>query len=86
MKLGPGVSDQQTVGTNLVLTLVSEGKTLNHCFLLGMGRKTVDPGCCVPLIKRTCVLIEKRRGSSRCSWFNWLHIAPQHLVNHYTLL
>ncbi len=31
-------------------------------------------------------LIEKRRGLPRCSWFDWLHTAPQHLVNHYKVL
>ena len=28
---------------------------------------------------------EKRRGLRRCSLFDWQHIAPQHLVNHYIM-
>ena len=51
-----------------------------------MGRKAVGPVCCVMHVKEPSALIEKRRGSPRCSWFDWQHIAPQHLVNHYMVL
>ena len=51
-----------------------------------MGRKAVGPVCCVTHVKEPSALIEKRRGSPRCSWFDWQHIAPQHLVNHYMVL
>ena len=66
---------------SLVVTLVSWSKTLNHCktinhcFVLRMGRKAVGPMCCVKHIKEPSALIEKRRGSPRCSWL-WLLYAP----------
>ncbi len=70
-----------------VLTLVSLSKTLNHyCFVLRMGRKAVGPVCCVTHVKEPSALIEKSRGPPQCSRFDWLHIAPQHLVNHYMVL
>ncbi len=69
------------------VTLVSLSNTLNHdCFVLRMGRKAVGPVCCVTRVKESSALIEKRRGSPWCSWFDWLHIAPQHLVNLYMVL
>ncbi len=51
-----------------------------------MGRKAVAPVCCVTHEKEPSALIEKRRGLPRCSWFDWQHNAPQHLVNHYKVL
>ena len=48
-----------------------------------MGRKAVGPMCCVTHVKEPSALVENRWGSLRCSWFDWQHIAPQHLVNHY---
>ena len=57
------------------VTLVSLSKTLNHCLVLRMGRKAVGPMCCVTLVKEPSALIEKRRGSLRCSWL-WLLYAP----------
>ncbi len=70
-----------------VVTLVSLSKTLNHYyFVLRMGRKAVGLVCCVTHVKEPSSLIEKRRGPPRCSWFDWQHIAPQHLVNHYMVL
>ena len=82
-----GVSDQQSVGSNPpAVTLVSLSKTLNHCFVLRMGHKAIDPMCCVIRhVKGPSALIEKRRGSARCSWL-WLLYAPQHLVNPYKVL
>ena len=43
---------------------------------------------CVVLthVKEPSAPIVKRRGSSRCSWLDWQHIAPQHLVNSYMML
>ena len=71
-----GVSDQQNMGLNpSVVTLVSLSKTLNHCCILRMGRKTVGPMCCVTHVKEHSALIAKRRGSPRCSWL-WLLYAP----------
>ena len=55
------------------VTLVSLSKTLNHCFVLRMGRKAVGPMCCVTHVKEPSALIEKRRGSPRCSWLWLLH-------------
>ncbi len=46
----------------------------------------IGPVYCVMHVKEPSALIEKRRGSPQCSWFDWLHIAPQHLVNHYMVL
>ncbi len=51
-----------------------------------MGRKAVGPVCCVTHVKEPSALIVKRRSPPRCSWFVWLHIAPQHLVNHYMVV
>ncbi len=69
------------------MTLVSLSKTLNHdFFVLRMGRKAIGPVCCVMHEKEPSALIEKRRDPPRCSWFDWLHIAPQHLVKHYMVL
>ena len=64
-----------------VVTLVSLSKTLyvNSC-VLQMGRKAVGPVFCVLQLKETSVLMEKRRGSPQCFWFDWLHIVPQYLV------
>ena len=64
---------------------VSLSKTLNHCFVLRMGRKAVGSMCCVTHVKEPSALIEKRRGSPRCSWL-WLLNAPEHLVNPYKVL
>ena len=50
-----------------------------------MGSKTIGQLCCVMHIKESGALIEKRRASSLSSLFNWMHIAPQHPVNHYIL-
>ena len=58
------------------VTLVSLTKTFNHCFLLRMGCKAVGPMCSVNALKEPSTLIEKGRGSSRCSWLDWQHIAP----------
>ena len=55
-------------------TLVSLSKTLDHCFVLWMGRNAIGPMCCVTHVKEPSALIEKRRGSPWCSWFDWLHI------------
>ena len=67
-----GVSDQQSVGTNpQVVTLVSLSETL-------LGRKAVCPMCCVTHLEEPSALIEKRRGSPRCLWLDWQHIAPCH--------
>ena len=55
----------------LVTSPVTLSKTLNHCFVLWMGRKAVGPMI--------------RRGSPRCSWL-WLLNAPWHDVNPYTVL
>ena len=52
------------------VTLVSLSKTLNHCFVLQMGRKAVGPMCCVTHVKEPSALIEKKRG-----------FAPLFLVN-----
>ena len=46
-----------------------------------MGRKAVCPVCCVTYLKEPSALIKMRRGSPQCSWFDWQHIAQQHLVN-----
>ena len=62
------------------VTLVSLSKTFNHCFVLRMEHKAVGPMCCVTHVKEPSALIEKRRGSPRCSWL-WLLNAPYHLVN-----
>ena len=51
-----------------------------------MGLKSVGSVCCVTHIKEPNALDEKKRGSPRCSWLDWRHIAPQHLVNHYMVL
>ncbi len=67
-----------------VMTLASLSKTPNHfCCVLRMGCKAVGPVCCVMYVKELSALIVKRRSSPQCSWFDWLHIAPQQLVNHY---
>ena len=58
------------------VTLVSLSKTLNHCFVLRMGRKAVGPMCCVTHVKESSApsaLFEK--GIARCSWL-WLLYAP----------
>ena len=60
---------------------VTLNKTLNHCFVLRMGRKAVGPMCCVMHVKEPNALIEKRRGSPRCSLFDRVNIMPQHLLN-----
>ena len=40
--------------------------------------------CCVMHVKRTqCTYREDEWFRPRCSWFDWLHIVPQYLVNHY---
>ena len=54
--------------------------------VLRMGRKAIGPVCCVINVKEPSALIEKRRGSPRCCWFDWQNIAPQLLVNHYMVL
>ena len=51
-----------------------------------MGHYAVGSVCCVMHIKEPSALVEKRRGSPWCAWFDWLHIVPQHLVNLYTVL
>ena len=38
-----------------------------------MGRNAVGSACCVVLVKEPSELIVNRRGSPRCSWFDWLH-------------
>ena len=48
-----------------------------------MGQKAVGPICCVMHVKEPCALIEKMRCLPQCFWFDRLHIAPQHLENHY---
>ena len=46
-----------------VATLVSFSKTLNHnCFVLRMGRKALDPVCCVMHVKEPRTLIVKEKG------------------------
>ena len=50
-------------------------ETLNHCFVLRIRLKAVGPMCCVTHVKEPSALIEKRRGSPRCSW-QWLLNAP----------
>ncbi len=47
-----------------------------------MGREAVGPVCCLMYVKEPSAPTLKSRGSPRCSWFDWLHIAPLHLVNH----
>ena len=42
-----------------VVTLVCLSKTLNHCFVLRMGRKAVGPVCCVTHIKELTYRKEK---------------------------
>ena len=42
--------------------------------------------CYVTHVKEPSALIEKRRGSPRCSWSDRQQIAPQHLVKHYMVL
>ena len=42
--------------------------------------------CYVTHVKEPRALIEKRRGSPRCSWSDRQQIAPQHLVKHYMVL
>ena len=69
-----GVSDQSWP-PNALSTLV-----------LRMGCNAAGPVICVTHVKEPKALIEKRRGSPQCSWFDWLHIAPQHLVNHSLVL
>ena len=43
-------------------TRVSVSKTLNHCFVLWMGRKAVGPVCCVMHIKETQCTYQKEKG------------------------
>ena len=47
------------------VTLMSLSKTLSHCFILRLERKTVGPMCCVRHVKEPSALIEKRWGSPR---------------------
>ena len=47
------------------VTLVSLNKTLNHWFVLQMGRKAVGPMCCVTHVKDPSALIEKKKGFAR---------------------
>ena len=77
--------NQQSVGSKVV-TPVSKQDTWPWCLVLWMGRKAIGPVCCITLIKEPSTLIEKWRGSPRCSWFNWQHTVPKHLVNHYMVL
>ena len=51
-----------------------------------MGLKAVGPMFCVTHLKEPSALVEKTRGSPRCSGFNWLHVVLKHLVNHYMVL
>ena len=48
-------------------------------FVLRMGCKAIGPMCCVNACKRTQCTYRKRRGSPRCYWLDWQHIAPQRL-------
>ena len=45
-----------------IVTLVSVSKTIDHCFVLQMGRKAVGPMCCVTNVKETGALIRKENG------------------------
>ena len=47
--------------------------------LLCVPMHAVGPVCCVTHVEEPSVL--KIRGSPRCSWFDWQHIAPQHLLD-----
>ena len=67
------VSDQQGVGSNSQPWHLCPWA--RHCFVLRMGRKAVGPMGCVMHVKEPSALIEKRRGSPRCSWL-WLLNAP----------
>ena len=42
--------------------------------------------CCEMHGKEPSALFEKEKGFALVSRFYWLHIAPQHLVNHYMVL
>ena len=44
------------------VTPVSLSKSLNHCFVLWMGRKAVGPMCCVTHVKEPSSLIKKEKG------------------------
>ena len=37
-------------------------------------------------IKELSALIVRKEVHPRCSWFDWLHIVQQHLVNQYMVL
>ena len=55
--------------------------------VFGWDVKPLVP-CVVNALKKKekkCIY-QKENGSPRCPWFNWQHIVPQHLVNHYMLL
>ena len=67
------------------MTPVSLSKTLNHCFVLQMGSNAFGPMYSVTHVKEPSALIEKRTGSTQCSWL-WLLYAPSHLVNPYKML
>ena len=62
-----------------VVTLVSL-RTLNHCFVLWMGRKTVGPVCCVTHVKEPSALIKMKRGSHQKKWkscASWESFQPE---------
>ena len=50
-----------------------------------MGCKAIIVYCVMHIIEPSA-LIEKRRGSPRCSWFDWQHIVSWYLVNHNIVL
>ena len=67
-----------------VMTPMSLSKTLNHdASSFDWDVKPLVSCVVLCTLKEPSALIVKRRGSPRCSWFDWQHIAPQHLaVNH----
>ena len=86
------VSDQQSVGSspggdscNLKARLFFIKLRPSDGMYITCTCKAVYLVCCNAHEGTQCTLIKKNRGSPQCFWSDWLHIAQQHLVNHYTL-
>ena len=55
------------------VTLASLSRTHKHCFVLRMGRKSVDSMCCVNACKRTQCAYRKEKGFSPVFLAGWQH-------------
>ena len=78
------VSVQQNAGSISGRDLcVLLSKTLDHHYCaLWMGRKAIGPVCCGICEKNPEHSYRLEKGYAQYSWFDWLHIGPQHHVHH----